>query len=45
MLRKLVLEMAITLVIVSALFVFDLLALLYGADSRDGADWHAPRPV
>jgi hypothetical protein len=37
--------MAISLLIVSALVFFDLLAHLYGVDSRDGADWHTPRPL
>lgn len=39
------LEMTITLVIVSALIVFDLLALHFGVNSRDGADWYNPRPL
>ena len=45
MLRKLVLEMTITLVIVSAVIVFELLVLHFGANSRDAADWHNPRPL
>ena len=44
-LRKLVLEMAITLVIVGSLILFDLLAHAYGVDSRDGADWFTPRSL
>jgi hypothetical protein len=39
-----VLEMAITFVIVSIL-AFDLLALAFGVDSRDGRDWFSPRPL
>jgi hypothetical protein len=45
MLRKLVLRMAITLVIVSSLVLFDILALLYGVNTRDGADWYNPRSL
>ena len=31
--------MAISLVIVAGLALFDVLSYLYGVDSRDGADW------
>jgi hypothetical protein len=37
--------MTITLVIVSSLLLFDLLAHSFGVDTRDGADWYNPRPL
>jgi hypothetical protein len=37
--------MTITLVIVSMVILFDLLAHAYGVDTRDGADWHARRAL
>jgi hypothetical protein len=37
--------MAITLVIVSVVALFELLTLAYGVDSRDAADWYTPRPL
>jgi hypothetical protein len=40
MLRKLVVEMAITLAIVIGLALFDLMSHLYGVDTTDGADWY-----
>ena len=36
--------MTITLVIVSVI-LFDLLALAFGVDSRDGRDWTNPRAL